>query len=140
MIYFCVLSANRMESKKKFRNIDEYISFFPAKKRNHLKVIRNAIKQAAPEAEELISYNMPAFKFYGILVYFAAHTNHIGFYLGHKFVNEIFKDKLLKYETSKGTIKFPFEKKLPLRLIEQIVKYKMKLNFERVKFKRGEKP
>src|ERR1035441_5692221 len=67
-------------------------------------------------ADEIISYNMPAFKFCGrILVYFAAHTKHIGFYPGNRMVNEVFKDDLTSYETSKGTVKFPFEKPIPDR-------------------------
>jgi uncharacterized protein YdhG (YjbR/CyaY superfamily) len=70
------------------------------------------------------------------LVYYAAHTNHIGFYPAYKIVNEVFKDKLTDFETSKGTIKFPYDKKMPLQLIKEIVKYKTKLNLEKVKSKR----
>jgi uncharacterized protein YdhG (YjbR/CyaY superfamily) len=119
---------------KKFKTVDEYISSFPIKQKKYLKQLSKTIKQAAPEAEEVISYNMPALKFNGIVVYYAAHTHHIGFYPGHKSVNEFFKEKLKKYETSKGTIKFPYEKELPFKLVKEIVKYKLKMNMDRVKF------
>jgi len=69
------------------------------------------------------------------LVYFAAHTEHIGFYPGSSVITGIFKDKLTAYKTSKGTIQFPFEKALPLLLIKKIVKYRVKENLEREKSK-----
>jgi uncharacterized protein YdhG (YjbR/CyaY superfamily) len=118
---------------KKFKTVDEYLSSFPPNIKKNLTILRKAIKQAAPEAEEVISYNMPAYKFHGILIYFAAHTNHIGFYPGNKIVNIVFKDDLIEYETSKGTIKFPFEKPIPLRLIKTIVKYRVKENLDKAK-------
>ena len=121
----------------KFKTVDEYISSSPPKVKLLLKSLRNAIKQAAPEAEELISYNMPAFKCYGrILVYFAAHTKHIGFYPGNQATNEFFKDDLTEYETSKGTIKFPFEKGIPLGLVKKIVRFKANENLKRVNTKK----
>jgi uncharacterized protein YdhG (YjbR/CyaY superfamily) len=112
---------------KKFKTIDQYISVFPPNVQILLETLRNTIKQAAPNAVEVISYNMPAFKLYGrILVYFAAHTKHIGFYPGNSVTNEVFKDDLITYETSKGTVKFPFHKPIPLRLVKKIIKYKVK--------------
>ena len=124
-----------MSSNKKFKTINEYQSAFPPKVKNLLKDLRKAIKQASPEAEELISYNMPAFKYHGILVYYAAHKEHIGFYPGSSVINEVFKDDLIDYETSKGTIKFPFEKVIPVRLVKKLVTYKAKQNLERAKSK-----
>ena len=116
-------------STTKFKNIDQYISTFPPKVKALLETMRKAIKQVAPDADEIISYNMPAFKFYGrILVYFAAHSKHIGFYPGNRVVNEVFKDDLTSYETSKGTVKFPFEKPIPVSLVKKIVKYRVKEN------------
>lgn len=124
-----------MTSNIKFKTIDEYQSAFSPKVKNLLKDLRKAIKQATPEAEELISYNMPAFKYYGILVYYAAHKEHIGFYPGSSVVIEFFKDDLVKYKTSKGTVQFPFEKAIPVRLVKKLVRYKAKRNLERAKAK-----
>jgi uncharacterized protein YdhG (YjbR/CyaY superfamily) len=118
-------------SSTKFKTVDEYLSTQPPKVKNLLSAFRKTIKQAAPEAEELISYNMPAFKFHGILVYYMAHKKHIGFYPGSSVITGIFKDKLTAYKTSKGTIQFPFEKPIPLSLVKEIVKYRVKQNFER---------
>jgi len=123
-------------NKAKFKTIDEYISAFPPKVKVLLRTLRKTIKQAAPEAEEVISYNMPAFKYYGrILVYFAAHTKHVGFYPGNSVVNEVFKDDLIAYETSKGTVKLPFEKGIPIGLIKKIIKYRVKENLNKAKIK-----
>ncbi len=124
-----------MTSNIKFKTIDEYQSVFPPKVKKLLKDLRRAIKQAAPEAEELISYNMPAFKYHGILVYYAAHTEHIGFYPGSLVVIKFFKDDLVKYKTSKGTVQFPFEKAIPVTLVKKLVLYKAKQNLERAKAK-----
>jgi uncharacterized protein YdhG (YjbR/CyaY superfamily) len=122
-----------MESipKTKFVTVDEYLSILPQKVRDSLEELRKTVNQVEPDAEELISYNMPAFRFHGILVYYAAHKSHIGFYPGNSIVNEVFKNDLGKYETSKGTIKFPIEKPLPLRLIKRIVKYRVKQNLDK---------
>lgn len=121
--------------KTKYESVEEYLSSLPSEVKVLMEGLRNTIKKAAPEAEELISYNMPAFKYHGILVYYAAHKNHIGFYPGSSVVTDIFKDDLKNYETSKGTVQFPFEKAIPLRLVNKIVKYRIKQNFEREKKK-----
>lgn len=91
----------------------------------------NAInhKKAAPEADEVISYNMPAFKYYGILVYFAAYKNHIGFYAtptGHL----EFEKELSVYKQGKGSVQFPLNQPFPLDLIFRIAQFKMKENFK----------
>jgi len=120
----------------KFKTVNEYKSVQTPKVRVILEQMRKAIKQAAPEAEELISYNMPAFKYHGILVYYAAHKEHIGFYPANTIVLKLFKDDLVNYETSKGTIKFPYAKALPVNLVKKIVKYRVKDNLERAKAKK----
>lgn len=124
-----------MKSNIRFKTIDEYQSAFPPKVRKLLIDLRKTIKQAVPGADELISYNMPAFKYHGVLVYYAAHTEHIGFYPGSSVVIEFFKKDLVKYKTSKGTVQFPFEKTIPVRLVKKLVLYKAKQNLERVKTK-----
>jgi uncharacterized protein YdhG (YjbR/CyaY superfamily) len=122
-------------STKKFLSVNEYLASVPGDKKPLLKELRNIIRKAAPEAEEVISYNMPAYKQNGILVYFMAHRNHIGFYPGSKVISELPKDKLRDFKTSKGTIQLPFNKPLPKRLIQSIVKMRVKQNIEKRKLK-----
>ncbi|HEY4798358.1 MAG TPA: DUF1801 domain-containing protein, partial [Bacteroidia bacterium] len=97
---------------KKVKNsslITHYISSHPPNVRVGLKQLQQIIKKAAPQAEEVISYGMPAFKMKRIIVWYAAAKNHYGLYPYAKAIVE-FKDKLKKYETSKGAIKFPLDK------------------------------
>jgi uncharacterized protein YdhG (YjbR/CyaY superfamily) len=119
----------------KFKSVDEYFSTLSPEIRNILQSLRQTIKKAAPDAEEIISYNMPAYKYHGMLVYFMAHKNHIGFYPGNKVVNEVFKDELKDYKTSKGTIQFPFNKPIPMSLIKKIVLFRMQENVNKEKLK-----
>ena len=120
-----------MTDKTKYGSVDEYLSTMPEKVKDLLEEIRKTIKQIEPGVEEVISYNMPAFKFHGILVYYAAHKEHIGFYPGSSIVNEVFEKDLVKYETSKGTIKFPLDKPLPLGLIKRIIRFRINDNLNR---------
>ena len=117
------------------KDIDTYIASQPQEIRPVLEKMRHIIKSAAPKAEEVISYGMPAFKYHGMLVGFAAWKNHTGFYpWGSKAILE-FKKELEGYETSKGAIRFPNEKPLPVTLIKKIVKFRMKANLEKSKKK-----
>jgi uncharacterized protein YdhG (YjbR/CyaY superfamily) len=118
------------------KNIDEYIIGFPEEIQKILKEIRSTIKKAAPEAEEKISYGMPAFMLNGILVYFAAFKNHIGFYALPS-GNEAFKKEISAYKTGKGSIRFPLDKPLPLDLITKIVKFRIKENSEKAAAKKN---
>ena len=113
------------ELTNKCRNVDEYISMFPKDTQKILENIRQVIKENAPQAKEIISYQMPAFKLNRILVYFAAHTNHIGFYPTSSGI-EAYKKALVSYAPSKGSVKFPFDKPIPYYLIRKIVKYRVK--------------
>jgi uncharacterized protein YdhG (YjbR/CyaY superfamily) len=113
--------------KKQFKNIDEYISDFSEEVRILLEEIRFTIKNAATEAEEIISYQMPAFKYHGILVYFAAFKNHIGFYPTSSGI-EMFKSELSEFNTSKGAVQFPYNKPIPYEVISKIVKFRVKEN------------
>lgn len=110
-----------------FKNIDEYIATFPPNIQTILKQIRQAIHEAAPAAEETISYKMPAFKQNGVLVYFAAFKNHIGFFPTSSGV-EAFKEQLFAFKTNKGTIRFPLDKPIPLVLVKDIVRFRVKEN------------
>jgi len=116
--------------------IDLYIAGFPAGTQELLNQLRAAIREAAPEAEELISYQMPAFKIYGrILVYFAGYQKHIGFYPGGSAI-ELFKRVFSAYKCSKGTIQFPLDQPLPLESIVRIVLYRVHENLEKQKPKK----
>ncbi|HYJ63890.1 MAG TPA: DUF1801 domain-containing protein [Parafilimonas sp.] len=109
----------------KFKTIDEYIAAQEDDRKSVLRQFRKIIKAAAPKAEEVISYGMPAFKQGSVLVYFSAMKEHYGFYPTSKPI-EIFKDKLKPYKTSKGAIQFPVDKPIPEKLIIEIVKYRLK--------------
>ncbi len=116
-----------MAPKKQFKNIDDYLSIFPKEVQIILEEMRQEIRAAAPEAEEVISYQMPAFKQKGVLVWFAAFKDHIGFFPTALGV-EAFKEELSGYETSKGTIRFPIDKPIPLDLVKKIVEFRVKEN------------
>ena len=119
-----------MAPKKELKSIDEYIATFPKNVQIILQEIRQAIRDAAPDAKEAISYQMPAFKLNGNLVWFAAFKNHIGFYPKASAI-EAFKEKLSPYETSKGTVKFPINEPIPFDLIKEMVRFRVKENLDR---------
>ncbi len=110
---------------QKISSIDEYIALQPLPVRAGLKKLKQLVKKAAPKAEEVISYGMPAFKFHGMLVYFAVYKHHYGFYPMPKALLA-FKNKLTNYETLKGTVRFPIGKPLPEKLISDLVKFRAK--------------
>src|SRR5712691_2153741 len=104
------------------KNIDEYLAAVPEPARSTLNKIRAAIRSAAPpEATETISYGMPAFKYKGVLVWFAAFSNHCSLFPTASVV-EAFKNELKGFTTSKGTIQFPTDKPLPTALVKKLVK------------------
>jgi len=112
------------ERKIVFQSIDEYIMTFPNEVQSALKELREAIKTAAPDAVEKISYQMPAFWQKGNLVYFAAYKKHIGFYPTAGGI-EAFKKELSVYKGAKGSVQFPMDRPLPLELIRKIVKFRV---------------
>ena len=120
--------------KTKFKTVDEYMSLLPKDVRNKMEDVRKTIKQTAPDAIEIISYNMPAFKLHKILVYYAAHTNHIGFYPMASGI-EKFKKELSGYKSSRGSVQFPLDEPMPVKLIEKIVKFRVKEVDEKAKHK-----
>lgn len=116
---------------KRTKNIDEYIKRFPTEVQFFLEQIRETIKEVAPDAEEAISYSMPAFTFAKrYLVYFAAYKNHIGLYALPS-GNEAFEEELSGFKTGKGSIQFPLDKPMPLDLIREIVRFRLKENLEK---------
>jgi uncharacterized protein YdhG (YjbR/CyaY superfamily) len=120
------------------KTIDEYISAFPEPVQEKLTEMRKTISQAAPGAIEKISYRMPSFAFNGMLVYFAAHTNHIGFYPFTSAI-KVFSTELAGYHTSKGGIQFPYKSPLPLNLIKKMVDFRVKENLHKAEIKKNRK-
>jgi uncharacterized protein YdhG (YjbR/CyaY superfamily) len=116
-------------------DVDSYISGYSPKIQKMLKQLRAAIKKAAPEAEESISYMMPAYKLNGPLVYFGAYEKHIGFYPTGTGV-AAFQKEIASYNSSKGAIQFPLDQPLPLALVEKIVKFKVKENLMKAELKK----
>lgn len=117
------------------KNVDEYLEPFPPEVRNKLQQLRKTIRAAAPKAEEVISYMMPAYKQQGALVYFGGYKTHIGFYPTSRGI-EAFKKELSGYDCSKGTVRFPHDKQLPLALIRKIVKFRVMENETKKRLKK----
>lgn len=113
---------------KKIKTVDDYISYFPSETKTKLQIIRQIIKDTAPEAIESISYGMPAYKINKKpLVYYGGFAKHIGFYAtptGH----EKFKKQLSVYKQGKGSVQFPLDQPLPVALIKDIIKFRLKDN------------
>ena len=117
------------------KDINEYIAGFTPEIQKLLEQVRQTVQKTAPDAKETISYDMPAFKLNGNLVYFAAFTKHIGFYALPS-GNEAFQKELSNYKTGKGSIQFPFDKPLPLDLIAKIVKFRVEENTKKAGVKK----
>ena len=110
------------------QTIDEYLATLRSDKRAALEKLRKAIKAAAPKAEECISYQMPGFRLNGrMLVSFAAWANHCAFYPG-SYPLEVHQKELKKYETSKGTLRFPIDRPLPSSLVRKLVQARIEQN------------
>jgi len=118
--------------KTQINSIDEYIGTYPSDVQMVLQELRKAIKEAAPEAEETISYQIPTIKLNGNLVHFAAFKNHIGFYPTSSGI-KAFKRELSRYEVSTGTVRFPIDEPLPVSLIKRIVRFRVKENLEKAR-------
>lgn len=110
--------------------VDEYIAGFPPPVRKRLTAIRKAVRKAAPDAAETISYGIPAYKQGGIVVYFAAHASHIGMYPAPRSIPG-FKRALSAFGGGTGTIQMPHDEAIPLDLIDRIVRYRLDHNLKR---------
>jgi uncharacterized protein YdhG (YjbR/CyaY superfamily) len=109
------------------QNVDAYIAAAPKEVRSKLIELRTTIKRTAPGAEERISYGMPYYSYKGRLAYFAAFKSHIGLYLPTPVIEE-HKSALKGYETAKATVRLPLDKKLPVLLIQKLIKAGTKNN------------
>ena len=114
-------------NKNECKTVDEYISTQVESIQPLLKQLREIIKKTAPDAQESISYQMPAYKLNGALVYFAACKNHIGFYPTAT-ATTVFAEEIKSFKSSKGAIQFPLNQPLPIELIEKIVKHRVNEN------------
>nr|WKN35245.1 DUF1801 domain-containing protein [Tunicatimonas sp. TK19036] len=124
-----------MESSiTKASTVDEYISMFPEDIQLKLQQLRQTVRETVPEAEEVISYAMPTYKLHGNLVHFAAFKKHIGFYPAPSGITA-FQDELAPYRRAKGSVQFPLSEPLPLKLIQKIVKHRVKENLAKTKKK-----
>ena len=113
---------------KKFKSVQEYMAALDKAPKQRLQELRKIIRDAAPKAEEVISYNMPAFRWKGaLLAWYAAFKEHIGFYPKASGI-AAFKSELTGYKTSKGAIQFPLRKPIPTGLVKKIVKFRIKEN------------
>jgi len=122
-----------LSSRRHFATMDEYIETFPDDIQRILEKMRQTIREAEPDAEEAISYQIPTFKLNGKnLVHFAAFKNHIGFFPTSSGV-EAFENELGRYQRSKGTIRFPLEKPIPYDLVKRIVVFRVKENLAKKK-------
>ena len=119
-------------------NIDEYIASFSPEVQSILEKIRSTIREAAPEAEEKISYQMPTFALMGNLIHFAAFKKHIGLYPPVE-GDEKLKAETSRYKNERGNLRFPLDEPMPYGLIGRIVKFRVKEQLERAASKRGKK-
>lgn len=119
-------------------NIDDYIANFPPDVQELLQKVRATIREAAPDAEETIKYQMPTFVLKGNLVYFGGFKMHVGFYPVPTGI-EAFAEELAPYKTGKGSIQFPFDKPIPYDLITKVVKFRVQENLKKAEEKRKRK-
>ena len=119
---------NKSATSAPARDIDEYLAGVPEEARATLEKLRKIIRAAAPKAVEVISYQIPAYKYHGMLVGFAASKNHCSFYPMNGSFIAAHKDELKSYDTSKGTIRFPAGRPLPAALVKKLVKLRMAEN------------
>jgi len=119
-----------MQEKTPSATIDEYIAGYPADVQAILQQIRQTIREAAPDAQEMVNYGVPTFTLHGNLVHFGASKNHIGFYptpggIAH------FQEELAGYKTAKGSVQFPYRRPIPYDLIRRIVAFRVEENVAR---------
>lgn len=111
----------------KSEEVDNYIASFPAETREVLELMRSTIKEAAPEAVEIMNYGIPTLTLHGNLVHFGGFKKHVGFYPAPSGI-KAFQEELSVYKGAKGSIQFPLEQPLPLDLIKRIVKFRVEEN------------
>jgi uncharacterized protein YdhG (YjbR/CyaY superfamily) len=121
------------QQQKPAKNVDEYLAAAPEEVRPVLEKLRRTIRAAAPKAEEVISYQIPMFKYHGPLVFFASFRNHCSFYVVSKPIMEVFTRELKPWDTSGTTIHFSAKNPLPASLVKKIVKARIEENEAKAK-------
>ncbi len=120
------------------KDVDIYLDSLPQDIRTILEKIRETIKNEIPEATELISYQMPAFKFHGVIAWYAPFKKHYSLFV-RPVVMEAFKKDLQPYELSKSAIRFPLDHPVPVELIARIVRHSAELNLAMKQIQSGKK-
>ncbi len=128
-----------MKDIPKPADVNAYIKVHPPKVQTLLKQLRAAIRAAAPDADEVISYGMPAYKYKGMLCYFASHTAHVGFYPMASGIAK-FKKEIAGYKNAKGSVQFPFETGIPVDLVKKMIAFRVKENDAKAALKAKKKP
>jgi uncharacterized protein YdhG (YjbR/CyaY superfamily) len=128
-----------MGERERFETVDAYIDTFPESVQSILQEIRKVMKENAPEAEELISYQIPAFKYHGMLIYYSAYQKHVSVSTAPFKVFEVFQKELSAYKRSKSTVQFPLDQPVPYQLIGEMIKFRVKENREIAETKAGKK-
>ena len=113
--------------------VNKYISNLPVEQQITLERVRQIIKNTVPEAQEYLSYKMPAYHFHGMIGGFAAFKNHCSFFPWDSKTIDVFKDELTGFKTSAGTIQFTPEKPLSEELLQKILRYRVASNLEKEK-------
>ncbi len=112
-------------AKIDFKSVDEYTAAFPDDVQAVLRRVRRAIRKAVPEAEEVISYQIPAYRLHGgVVLYFAGWKQHYSLYPANAHLIEAFREDLAAYKVNRGTIRFPLSKAAPVRLIERLARFR----------------
>lgn len=109
---------------KKYETVDGYLADVPEAQRPTVEKLRMTIKAAIPEAEEVISYNMPAYRHNGVLLYFGVFAKHIGLYPTPSGI-KAFEDKMEGFQYAKGSVKFPFDQEMPWELVKEIAQFRL---------------
>ena len=120
--------------KIEYRSVEEYILLQPHQHQANLELIRQAVKSAVPEAVETISYQMPAFKYHGMLCYYALFKDHYSLFVAPE-IHTAFSSELKSFKTTKSAIHFSFSQPLPLKLIEEIVRFAAITNLKKAEAK-----
>lgn len=124
------------KARKKFETVEAYLADLPKNLKAIARQVRKTIREAAPQADEIISYGIPAYRWNGVLIYFAVFKNHIGLYPAPKATGALEK-QIAKHKEGKATIRLAVDKPLPIALITKIVKLRMKQNLERTHLKKA---
>ena len=119
-----------------YNTVDEYLALQPEQHQANLELIRNTVKTTVPEAVELISYQMPAFKYHGMLCYFAVFKDHYSLFVSPE-IREAFSNMLLSYKTTKSAIHFQLNETVPVKLVEEIIRFTAITNLEKAEAKKS---